>query len=157
MLVSATRMSTLKSYQSPSSPAPFLNTFFLINHTCNVLKQVAAKSGKQGQAKILLLQPLEICTAVLPECGEIGAIVFWAFKQGDCELQGLYLCLAFEKLTTEKSASKFYAVIFTPANTWMVRSKILKVWLSFSRSCSGAHRSPSDFTGAIWFSSYWHQ
>lgn len=114
MLVSATRMSTLKSYQSPSSPAPFLNTFFLINHTCNVLKQVAAKSGKQGQAKILLLQPLEICTAVLSECGEVGAIVFGAFKQGDCELQGL--CFAFEKLTTEKTVLNSM-LLFSPQQT----------------------------------------
>lgn len=116
MLVSAMRMSMLKSYQSPSSLAPFLNTFFLTNLTCDVLKQVAAKSGNQGQAQVLILQPLQIRTAVLSKCREIAQKTITHFKQGDCELQTLHLGFVSEKLTIEKIASNFYTVIFTPTN-----------------------------------------
>lgn len=115
-------MSMLQKHQSLSSLALFFNTFFLINLTYKVLKQVAGKPGIWGQVKFFILQPFGICFATsLKYRGDAQKAITTQFMQDNSGLQVLCLCFVFEKFTSEKIASKYHSVIFSP-KTQTVRS-----------------------------------
>lgn len=101
ILISATRMSVPQKHQSSSSLAPLFNTFFLINLNSRVLKQVAAKPGIWGQAKLFLLQPFGIRTAALLKHREIAQeATTTLFLQDDSGLQGFFTLILSLKFTS---------------------------------------------------------
>lgn len=118
----------LQKHQSPSSLALFFNSFFLINLTFKVLKQVAAKPGIWGQAKFFILQPFGICIAALLKYRKTAQkATTTQFIQDNSGLQVLYLSFVF-KIHLRKDCFQIPCSGFQPTKCKLWGLPVSKYW-----------------------------